>query len=65
MNRPGLVLADEPTGNLDTRTAEALHQEILRLSRSSEQTFILVTHNPALANLADRTLRLENGQFAE
>ena len=41
---------------------EALHQEILRLSRSFEQAFILVTHNPALADLADRILRLENGR---
>jgi lipoprotein-releasing system ATP-binding protein len=61
MNQPGLVLADEPTGNLDTRTAEALHQELLRLSRTFEQTFILVTHNPALAALADRILHIEAG----
>ena len=61
MNRPGLVLADEPTGNLDTKTAEALHDEILRLSRTTGQTFVLVTHNPALAAIADRVLRIENG----
>jgi lipoprotein-releasing system ATP-binding protein len=61
MNQPGLVLADEPTGNLDTRTAETLHQELLRLSRTFEQTFILVTHNPALAALADRVLHIEGG----
>lgn len=61
VNRPGLVLADEPTGNLDTRTADALHHEILRLSRAFGQTFLLVTHNPALAALCDRILRLEGG----
>ena len=61
MNQPGLVLADEPTGNLDIKTAEALHKEILHLSRSFDQTFIVVTHNPALANIADRVLHIENG----
>jgi lipoprotein-releasing system ATP-binding protein len=65
MNQPGLVLADEPTGNLDTRTAESLHEELLRLSRTFNQTFILVTHNPSLAAIADRILRLENGQIHE
>ncbi len=65
MNRPGLVLADEPTGNLDTKTAEALHDEILRLSRTTGQTFVVVTHNPALAAIADRILRIENGLIEE
>ncbi len=65
MNEPRLVLADEPTGNLDTRTAEALHTEILRLSRTFGQTFILVTHNPFLAAVADRVLRLEGGLIEE
>ncbi len=61
MNKPGLVLADEPTGNLDIKTAESLHKEILRLSRSFEQTFVVVTHNPVLAAIADRVLHIENG----
>ena len=65
MNRPGLVLADEPTGNLDTKTAEALHDEIIRLSRTTGQTFVVVTHNPALAAIADRVLRIENGLIEE
>ena len=65
MNRPGLVLADEPTGNLDTKTAEALHDEILRLSRTTGQTFVVATHNPALAAIADRVLRIENGLLEE
>ncbi len=65
MNRPGLVLADEPTGNLDTKTAEALHNEILRLSRATGQTFVMATHNPALAAIADRVLRIENGLLKE
>lgn len=64
MNAPDLILADEPTGNVDARTAEALHKEIVRLSRSLGQTFILVTHNPALAAIADRVLRLQHGVLA-
>ncbi len=65
MNRPGLVLADEPTGNLDVKTAESLHQELIRLSRAFDQTFIIVTHNPTLAAMADRVLRLEDQQVVE
>ncbi len=65
MNEPGLVLMDEPSGNLDTRTAERLHDELLRLSRDADQAFVVVTHNPALAALADRVLRLEGGRLVE
>ncbi len=64
MNEPALVLADEPTGNLDMQTAEALHKEIVRLSRTMGQTFVLVTHNLALAALADRILRIEAGRLS-
>jgi lipoprotein-releasing system ATP-binding protein len=63
MNAPALVLMDEPTGNLDARTAAPLHQEIERLSRDLEQTFVLATHNPALATIAGRVLRLEHGRL--
>ena len=63
MNKPALVLADEPTGNLDQRTADSLHNDIMAYSRSENQTFILVTHNPTLAERADRVLKLENGQL--
>ncbi len=65
MNEPDLVLADEPTGNLDEQTAHALHGELLRLSRDMGQTFILVTHNPAFAAMADRTLTLDRGILLE
>jgi lipoprotein-releasing system ATP-binding protein len=65
MNQPGLVLADEPTGNLDTKTAETLHEELMRLSRTFNQTFIIVTHNPALAEMADRILQIEGGTVCE
>lgn len=56
---------DEPTGNLDARTAAPLHREIERLSREMEQTFVLATHNPALASVAGRVLRLEHGRLRE
>ncbi|WP_424519261.1 ABC transporter ATP-binding protein [Rubrivirga sp.] len=65
MNEPGLVLMDEPTGNLDVKTAERLHDEILRLSRDADQAFVVVTHNPTLADLADRVLRLEGGRLVD
>ncbi len=65
MNEPDLVLADEPTGNLDIRTAATLHEEIVRLSREMNQTFIIVTHNPTLAQMADRVLRMEDGLIFE
>ena len=63
MNRPALVLADEPSGSLDTKTAEALHEELLKLSRAHDQAFIIATHNPTLSGLCDRVLLLEDGQL--
>ncbi len=65
MNEPGLVLADEPTGNLDVKTAETLHHELIRLSRAFQQSFVIVTHNPAFANMADRVLTIEQGLLKE
>lgn len=61
MNEPALVLADEPSGNLDEKTAEILHAELLRLCREQGQTFVVVTHNREFAAMADRRLVLENG----
>lgn len=63
MNEPALVLMDEPTGNLDARTAEPMHREIERLSRDIDQTFVLATHDPSLADIAGRAYRLELGQL--
>ena len=65
MNDPYLVLADEPTGNLDTKSAERLHNELIRLKETMNQTFIIVTHNPALAQLADRVLKISKGSVEE
>lgn len=64
MNRPSVILGDEPTGNLDTDNARSLHNELLRLSREYNQTFVLATHSIALADMADRVLRLSNRSLA-
>ncbi len=61
MNNPELVLADEPSGNLDRENAEALYDLIWKLRDEKQQTFIIVTHNEELAEKADRIIRLEDG----
>ena len=65
VNEPGLVLLDEPTGNLDTRTAGTLHDELQRLNEIRETTFVIGTHHLALAARANRVLRLEDGTLHE
>jgi lipoprotein-releasing system ATP-binding protein len=60
---PELVLADEPSGNLDARAAEALHQLMSTLSATGHQTFVIVTHNDRLAAVADRVLVLDGGRL--
>lgn len=65
MNKPDVILADEPTGNLDAKTANVLHNEIIGLTREFGQTVIVVTHNPDFAALADRIVRLEGGRLFE
>ena len=60
-NRPALILADEPTGNLDTRRSEEIGELLKGLNRREGLTIILVTHNPALANIADRIIELRDG----
>lgn len=62
---PTLLLADEPTGNLDERTGEAVHSLIRQLQLEEAMTAIIVTHNERLAGTCDRVLRLENGKLME
>jgi lipoprotein-releasing system ATP-binding protein len=61
MNDPDLVLADEPSGNLDPRHSGQLHGEMLRLARDRGAAFIIATHDPKLSQLADREVKLSNG----
>jgi len=63
--RPELLLADEPTGALDLKTARIVLGILQRLSREQELTIILITHNPAIAGIAERTVRLVSGRIAE
>jgi len=61
INNPAVVLADEPSGNLDSQNADELHQLFFQLNKELGQTFILVTHNQNLANMADRKLVMKDG----
>lgn len=60
---PRVLLADEPSGNLDAANSERLHELLFGLARELETTLVVVTHNPALAERADRILLLENGRL--
>lgn len=63
INKPAVIFADEPSGNLDTHSAENLHQLFFKLRDEMGQTFIIVTHNEELANMADRKLVMSDGQI--
>jgi lipoprotein-releasing system ATP-binding protein len=61
INKPAIIFADEPSGNLDTSSAENLHQLFFKLRDELGQTFVIVTHNEELANMADRKLIMVDG----
>lgn len=63
INKPAVIFADEPSGNLDTASAENLHELFFKLRDEFGQTFVIVTHNEALANMADRKLIMIDGLF--
>lgn len=65
MNRPDLVLADEPSGNLDSENAGLLHKHLFDLRKELNQTFIIVTHNTELADLADRKITMKDGKIID
>lgn len=65
INQPAVVFADEPSGNLDSHNAEELHKLFFNLRDSLGQTFIIVTHNEALADLADRKIVIRDGLIGE
>jgi lipoprotein-releasing system ATP-binding protein len=61
MNKPSVILADEPSGNLDSTSAKELHELFFKLRDETNQTFVIVTHNEELANMADRKLVMKDG----
>ncbi len=63
INKPDLILADEPSGNLDSKNANDLHQLFFDLRKEFSYTFVIVTHNTELANLADRKLMMADGKI--
>jgi lipoprotein-releasing system ATP-binding protein len=64
INKPAIIFADEPTGNLDTASAENLHQLFFKLRDEFGQTFVIVTHNEDLADTADRKLTMIDGRIS-
>jgi putative ABC transport system ATP-binding protein len=63
INRPAIVLADEPTGNLDTKNSDAVLQMLRQSSRELNQTVLMITHNPEAAQIADRILHMRDGEI--
>ena len=63
INNPKVIFADEPSGNLDTKNAKELHELFFQLRNEFNQTFVIVTHNEELAQMADRSLVMRDGRF--
>jgi lipoprotein-releasing system ATP-binding protein len=63
INSPSIVLADEPSGNLDSKNADELHNLFLKLNKKLGQTFVIITHNKELANLGSRKLEMKDGKI--
>ncbi|MEN9987854.1 MAG: hypothetical protein RLZZ585_893 [Bacteroidota bacterium] len=63
MNQPAVIFADEPSGNLDTKNAQELHELFFQLREEFKQTFVIVTHNESFAQMADRSLVMRDGNF--
>jgi putative ABC transport system ATP-binding protein len=64
INNPGILFADEPTGNLDTQNGQAILELLLELQRERETTLVMVTHSPEIAAMADRVVTLRDGQIS-
>ncbi|MCB0748348.1 MAG: ATP-binding cassette domain-containing protein, partial [Ignavibacteriae bacterium] len=64
VNGPKIIFADEPTGNLDSKNSEMIHQLFIELKNKLDITLLIVTHNPELVKLADRVLEMKDGQVS-
>lgn len=64
-SKPSIILADEPTGNLDTKTSDDVMGLLKLTGREFNQTIVMITHNPEIAQLADSTVRIEDGRIAD
>jgi len=65
VNKPAVIMADEPTGNLDSANAAAIHKLFLELRDKFDQTFIMITHNDVLARMTDRTFTMNDGKIVD
>ncbi len=65
VNKPSIVIGDEPTGNLDSKASDSIYELLRKLNREHEQTFILVTHDEQMAAKTDRVIRLVDGKVVE
>ena len=65
INHPAIVLADEPTGNLDSKSSDEIVQLLKTSNKKYYQTIIMITHNPEIAKVADRIIRIEDGKIVE
>ena len=63
-SKPSIILADEPTGNLDTKTSNDVIGLLKMTGREFRQTIVMITHNPEIAQMADRIVRIEDGRIA-
>ncbi|MCB0641032.1 MAG: ATP-binding cassette domain-containing protein, partial [Phaeodactylibacter sp.] len=63
INNPAIVFADEPSGNLDSKSSQELHQLLFQLRQELQQSFVIVTHNEELANMSDRRLTMKDGKL--
>jgi putative ABC transport system ATP-binding protein len=65
INKPSIVLADEPTGNLDTQNSEAVLNLLRHSNKTLGQTVLMITHNPEAAEFADRSIHMRDGQIVD
>jgi len=65
INNPQIIFADEPSGNLDTQSAQSLHELFFQLRKEFGQSFVIVTHNQELAQMADRMLQMQDGRIVD